>query len=477
MTSKRSAHPDPVLSRIADYVVDHKIPRAPAYKIARYCLLDALACAFYALASPECTKLLGPVVRGTVVPKGSRVPGTNFELDPVKAAFDIGTAIRWLDFNDYWYAAEAGHLSDNLGAILAVADYVSRNRAAGSRRVLKVQDVLTALIKAYEIQGVLALKNSFVDLHLESGALLNVTSSAVATHLLGGSRGEIINAISNAWMDGVGLKLYRQGHNTGSRKSWSEADSVSRGVRHALFAVNGEMGYPAVLSAPQWGFCDALMRGKPIVLGRPLDSFMVENILFKIPFPTQFHPQTASECAVKLHPLVKHRIADITKIHMRTHGKAMKTSDRKGPLHNPAQRDHSMQYIVAIALLHGRITGSDYEDETAADPRIDALRDRMVVTEDKSFTRGYEDPERRTNPSAMRIEFRDGTSTPEIQIDYPLGHPRRRREGLPVVEQKFRRSVELTFPPKRQRQIMDICSDAGRLKSMPFEQFMDMLVK
>ncbi len=474
MKPKHNLRPDPVLAKIADYVVGFKVKRPAAYHMARYCLLDALACAFNALESPECVRMLGPVVSGTVVPNGSRVPGTAFKLDPVKAAFDIAAMIRWLDFNDYWYAAEAGHLSDNIGSILAAADFASR-RKGGSK--LKMSDVLTAVIKAYEIQGVLTLNNSFVAMHLESGTLLNVSSSAVATQLLGGDRQEIINAVSNAWMDGVGLKLYRQGSNTGWRKSWSEADSVSRGVRHAMLATSGEMGYPAVLSAPKWGFNDALMHGKAISLGRPLGSFMVENILFKIPFPTQFHPQTASECAVRLHPLVGHRINNIAKIDIRTHGTAMRTSDRNGPLHNHAQRDHSLQYIVAIALMRGKIGSSDYDDATAADPRIDKLRSKMTLTPDPHFTLIHNNPKLRANPCAMRIEFRDGSSLPEMRIDYPLGHFKRRREGLPVVEKKFADSVHATFARKRAQQILETCDDLKKLSAMPVEKFMDMLVK
>ena len=445
--------------------------------MARYCLLDALACAFDALAYPECTRLLGPVVAGTRVPHGARVPGTDFELDPVKAAFDIGTAIRWLDFNNAWFAAEGGNPSNNLGAVLAVGDYISRNRAAGRRGAFTVEDALTALIKAYEIQGVLQLKNSFVELGLDCMVLTNIASTAVATHLLGGSRGEIINALSNAWLDGISPRLYRIGHDTGWRKSWAAGDATSRGVMHGLFALRGEMGYPAALSAPRWGFCDVMFRGKPVVMGRALDSHIVENILFKVPFASQFHAQTASECAVRLHPLIKERIADIRTIHLRTHQRTIQSADKKGALSNAAERDHCLQYIVAIVLLHGGLTPDDYEDDVAVDRRIDALRAKMVVSEDKSFTRGFYDARRRSNSNAMRIKFRDGASTPEIRIDYPLGHPRRRREGLPLVEQKFRRSLERTFAPRRQRRILDVCTDLQRLTAMPFERFMDMLVK
>lgn len=471
MTSKPKA-PDRPLTLIADYMTRYKINDDAAYKVARCSLLDALACIFHALPSPECHKLLGPVVPGTLVPNGVRVPGTHFELDPIKAAFDMGTAIRWLDYNDAWFAAEAAHPSDNLGAILAVADYMSRR---GSR--LTVRDVLTALIKAYEIQGVLALKNNYMAEGLDSVGMLNVSSSAVATHLLGGSRQEIVNALSNAWLDGISPRLYRIGEGTGWRKAWASGDATSRGVMHGLFALRGEMGYPAALSAKRWGFCDVVLKGKPIVLDQAFGTFIINNILFKVPYPAQFHTQTASECAHRLHPLVKDRIDDIRKIHLRTHTKTLQTSVKTGPLHNAADRDHCLQYIVAIVLLHGKLEAEDYEDGAAADPRIDALRDKMVVTEDQEFTRGFSDPRRRNNANAIRIEFRDSTRTPDVVIEYPLGHPRRRREGIPMVEEKFRRSVELTFPPKRQRQIMECCGDMKRLTAMPVHAFMDMFVK
>ena len=475
----RQSSADSVLTRIADYVIGYKITRKPAYDIAHYCLLDSLACLFHALPSRECAKLLGPVVPGTKVPNGARVPGTRFELDPIKAAFDIGTAIRWLDYNDSWFAAEGGHPSDNLGAIIAVADFVGRGggRGAGKGHVLKVKDVLTALIKAYEIQGVLQLKNSLVNVGLDSSLLVNVASAAVATHMLGGTRAEIINALSNAWLDGGGPRLYRIGHHVGWRKAWSEGDMTRRGVMHAWWALSGEMGYPAALTAPDWGFNDVTMRGKPIVLARPLDSYVVENILWKIPYPAQFHPQTASECACRLHPLVKDRIGEIKAVHLRTHGRTLETSDKQGPLGNPAERDHCIQYIVAVSLLNGKIRAEDYEDEAAADPRVDKLRARMTLREDQGFTRGFRDPRRRSNANAVRVEFRDGTSTPDICIEYPVGHPRRRQEGIALVEKKFRQGLQLVFSPRRQQQILDCCGDPARFSAMPFAKFMDMLAK
>jgi 2-methylcitrate dehydratase len=475
MKSTQPLPVDPVIARIADYVVKHRISRKPAYEIARYCLLDALACALDALAHPECHKLLGPLVPGSVIPGGARVPGTNFILDPVKAAFDTGTMIRWLDFNDAWFAAEGGHPSDNLGAVLAVADYVCRAR--GMNRPLVVRDVLTALIKVYEIQGVLALQNSFVKHGFDSMVLTNIASTAVATHLLGGSREEIVNALTNACMDGACLRLYRKGKHTGWRKSWAAGDATSRGVMHGLFALRGEMGYPAALSAPRWGFCDVLMRGKPIVIARPFDSYIVERVLFKVPFPALFHAQTASECAMKLHPAVKNRIADIKAVHLRTHERAVHAADRKGPLRNAADRDHCLQYIVAVVLLKGNLSAGDYSDESATDPRIDALRARMTVSEDQTFTRDFYDARKRTNSNAVRVEFRDGTFTPDIRIDYPLGHPRRRRQGLPLVEEKFARSIKHAFAPARRKAILNACADPGRLMKMPFEQFMSLFSK
>jgi len=477
-----SSKPDAILSKIADYVLKPEIKSAKAHELARYCLMDALACAFEALAYPECTKLLGPVVRGTVVPGGSRVPGTAYELDPVKAAFDITTAIRWLDFNDAWFGAEGGHPSDNLGAILAVADYLTRGSAPGrssrsNGRRITMGDILTAMIKAYEVQGGLQYKNALGDAGLDSTALVTVASSAIAAQMLGGTRQQIINAVSNAWADGAALRLFRVGHSTGWRKSWASGDSASRGVRHGLMALAGEMGYPTALTVKKWGFNEALLRGKPVVLGRPLGSYIMENILFKVPFPAQFHTQTASECAVRLHPLVKDRIADIQHIAIRTHGRTLQTADKSGPLSNAADRDHCIQYIVAICLLHGRLTGEDYEDGVAADPRIDALRAKTTVTEDESFTRDFYDDAKQMNTNALRITFKDGSATEEVRIDYPLGHKKRRREGLPLVEAKFRHAVGLVFDSRRARQIVALFADAERLNDMPFPKFMNLLVR
>jgi len=463
---------DPVLAQIGDYVTAPAGFSEPAYAIARNCLIDSVACLLEALDYPDCTKLMGPFVPGTTVPNGVRVPGTAWELDPVKAAFDIGTAIRWLDYNDAWFAADGAHPSDNLGAVISISDLLSRS----GQRPVSVRDVLTALIRAYEIQGVLALENSFVALGLDATPLVDIASAAVTAGMLGGTREQVINATSNAWLDGAGPRTYRLGSCTGSRKSWASGDATSRGVLHALFALRGEMGYPNALTTPKYGFEASIMRGKPIVAPQPFGSYIVENILFKVPFPTEFHAQTASECAVRLHPEIRDRWSDIKSVTIRTHARTLSTIDKTGPLNNAADRDHCLQYIVAVVLLHGKLTSEDYEDAFAADPRIDTLRGKIVVTEDESFTTDFYDPAKRSNANAMQIEFADGTRTAEVRIDYPLGHPRRRDEGLKLVEHKFRHSVERRFPKERQAAILKVCADAQTLDALPFSKFMDMLV-
>src|SRR5216110_1392326 len=375
--------PDKVLTLIADYATKFDIKSKPAYETARYCLMDTLGCALEALEYPACTKLLGPIVPGPIVPNGAKVPGTRYQLDPVQAAFNTGTMIRWLDFNDTWLAAEWGHPSDNLGAILAVADYLARNAIMSGKTPLRVREVLTAMIKAHEIQGVLALENSFNRVGLDHVVLVRVASTAVVTSLLGGSLEQVVNALSNAWIDGGALRTYRHAPNTGSRKSWAAGDASSRAVRHALMARQGEMGYPSALTAPKWGFQDVVFRGQPLALAQPLGSYVMENILFKISFPAEFHAQTAVECAVKLHPQVVARLDDIARIEIITHESAIRIIDKTGPLHNPADRDHCLQYMTAIGLIFGALTADHYEDATAADPRIDALRAKMIVTEEK----------------------------------------------------------------------------------------------
>jgi 2-methylcitrate dehydratase len=463
--------PDKVLELIASYARDFQIKSENAYETARYCLMDTLGCGFEALEYPACTKLLGPVVRGTVVPNGARVPGTQFQLDPVQAAFNIGAMIRWLDFNDTWLAAEWGHPSDNLGGILAVADFLSRNGKA-----VKVRDVLTAMIKAHEIQGVLALENSFNRVGLDHVVLVKVASTAVVSSLLDLNEEETINAISQAWVDGQSLRTYRHAPNTGSRKSWAAGDATARAVRLALISQTGEMGYPSVLTAKGWGFYDVLFKGKPFKFQRPFGSYVMENVLFKISFPAEFHSQTAVECAMQLHPLVKDRINDIKRIRIRTHEAAIRIIDKKGPLNNPADRDHCIQYMVAVPLLFGRLTAGDYEDSVARDPRIDALRAKMVCVEDRKFTRDYHAPDKRSIANALTVEFKDGTKLKEVVCEYPIGHKRRRKEGMPVLVEKFRTNLARRFPAKQSQAILQLCLDARRLENTPVHEFVDLMV-
>jgi 2-methylcitrate dehydratase len=463
--------PDKVLTQIADYVTRYNVTSAEAYETARYCLMDTLGCGFEALEYPACTKLLGPIVRGTVVPNGAKVPGTQFQLDPVQAAFNIGAMIRWLDFNDTWLAAEWGHPSDNLGGILATADFLSRNRTR-----LVVKDVLTAMIKAHEIQGVLALENSFNRVGLDHVLLVKVASTAVVSQLLGSSYEEIVNAVSQAWLDGQSLRTYRHAPNTGSRKSWAAGDATSRAVRLALIAKTGEMGYPSVLSAKTWGFYDVLFKGQEFKFQRPFGSYVMENVLFKISFPAEFHAQTAAEAAMQLHPVVKNRIEDIQSIKIRTHEAAVRIIDKKGPLDNPADRDHCIQYMVAVPLLFGRLTAADYEDAVARDPRIDLLRDKIVCVEDPQFTRDYHDPEKRSIANALSVEFKDGKKLAEVVVEYPIGHKRRRKEGMPILVEKFERNLARRFPAKQQKAILELCLNAEKLSVTPVDEFVDLFV-
>ena len=465
--------PDKVLKLIADYATKHVVRSAEAYDTARYCLMDTLGCGFEALEYPACTKLLGPIDPETVTPHGAKVPGTRFQLDPVQAAFSIGAMIRWLDFNDTWLAAEWGHPSDNLGGILATADWISRNSL---NRPLKVRDVLTAMIKAHEIQGVLALENSFNRVGLDHVVLVKVASTAVVAHMLGCTHEQVVNAVSQAWVDGQSLRTYRHAPNTGSRKSWAAGDATSRAVRLALISKTGEMGYPSVLTAKTWGFYDVLFKGKPFRFQRPFGSYVMENVLFKISFPAEFHAQTAVECAMQLHPPVRDRIKDIRKITIRTHEAALRIIDKKGPLANPADRDHCIQYMVAVPLLFGRLTAGDYEDAVAKDPRIDALRAKIVCREDKRFTRDYHDPKKRSIANALTVEFKDGTRLKEVVCEYPIGHKRRRKEGMPVLVEKFKTNLARRFPEKQQRAILELCQDAPRLEATPVNEFVDLMV-
>jgi 2-methylcitrate dehydratase len=464
--------PDQVLTDIADYVTNYRVESSEAYDTARYCLMDTLGCGLEALEYPACTKLLGPVVRGTVVANGAKVPGTQFQLDPIQAAFNIGAMIRWLDFNDTWLAAEWGHPSDNLGGILATADWLCRS---GQKR-LTVKEVLTAMIKAHEIQGVIALENSFNRVGLDHVVLVKVASTAVVSQLLGLSYEEIVNAVSQAWVDGQSLRTYRHAPNAGSRKSWAAGDATSRAVRLALISKTGEMGYPSALTAKTWGFYDVLFKGQPFKFQRPFGSYVMEHVLFKISFPAEFHSQTAVEAAMQLHPIVRNRIEDIKTIRIRTHEAAIRIIDKKGPLNNPADRDHCIQYMVAVPLIFGRLTAADYEDDVAGDPRIDPLRDKMECVEDPQFTRDYHDPGKRSIANALTVEFKDGSKLAETVVEYPIGHKRRRREGMPVLVEKFRTNLARRFPPKQQQAILELCMDAKRLEGTPVDEFVDLFV-
>ena len=471
--------PDQVLADIADYVLNYQIASPLAYETARHCLIDTLGCGFEALEYPACTKLLGPIVPGTVVPNGAKVPGTSFQLDPVLAAFNLGAMIRWLDFNDTWLAAEWGHPSDNLGGVLMLADWISRTAVAAGKAPLVMRDVLTGMIKAHEIQGIIALENSFNRVGLDHVVLVKVATTAVAAQMLGLSREETINAVSLAWVDGQSLRTYRHAPNTGSRKSWAAGDATSRGVRLALIARTGEMGYPSVLSAPVWGFYDVLFKGKPFQFQRSYGSYVMENVLFKISFPAEFHSQTAVEAAMTL----RDRIAeagktseDIDKIVIRTHEACIRIIDKQGPLNNPADRDHCIQYMVAVPLLFGRLTAGDYEDAIAADPRIDALRSRISCVEDPQFTADYHDPDKRSIANALTVTFKDGSSLPELVVEYPIGHKRRRADGIPLLEAKFRRNLARRFPEKQQKAILAVSLDQARLEALPVHEFVDLFV-
>lgn len=471
-----NVHPDPdrVFVDIADYVRGYEINSDEAYDTARLCLMDTLGCGLEALGYPACTKLLGPVIPETVVPNGARVPGTGFQLDPVQAAFNIGTMIRWLDFNDTWLAAEWGHPSDNLGGILAVSDYLSRKAIAVGKKPLVMKDALNAMIKAHEIQGVIALENSFNRVGLDHVVLVKVATTAVVTGMMEGSKEEIINALSNAWIDGQALRTYRHAPNTGSRKSWAAGDATARGVWLALMALKGEMGYPSALTAETWGFYDVLFRGKEFTFQRPYGSYVMEHVLFKISFPAEFHAQTAVECSLQLYPKVKDRLEEIEKIEITTHESAIRIIDKKGPLHNPADRDHCMQYMVAIGLIFGQLTSAHYEDTVAADPRIDALRDKMICIENPGYTKDYLDPDKRSITNAVQVFFKDGSETEKIAIEYPVGHRRRRREGIPLLIEKFRINLSRRFSERRQKAILDLCLDRARLETMPVQEFVDL---
>jgi len=477
--SNERPQPDKVLTDIADYILNYEIKNELAWTTAHYCLLDTLGCGLEALTYPACTKLLGPVVHGTVVPNGAKVPGTQFQLDPIQAAFNIGTIIRWLDFNDTWLAAEWGHPSDNLGGILATADWLSRTAVANGKPALQMKDVLDAMIRAHEIQGVLALENSFNKVGLDHVLLVKVASTAVVGRLLGLTRDELVNAVSLAFVDGQSLRTYRHAPNTGSRKSWAAGDATSRAVRLALIAKTGEMGYPSVLTAKTWGFYDVSFKGNAFKFQREYGSYVMENVLFKISFPAEFHSQTAVEAAMALHTklnAIGKTADDIKKITIRTHEAAIRIIDKKGPLNNPADRDHCIQYMVAVPLIHGRLTAADYEDAIAADPRIDILRDKMECVEDIEFTKDYHDPEKRSIANALTVELIDGTVFDEVVVEYPIGHKRRREEGMPELLKKFRINLARKFPEKQQQNILHTALDLNKLMNTPVNEFVDLMV-
>ncbi len=467
---------DQALVDIADYVCNYEVDSDLAYETAHYCLMDTLACGFQALDYPACTKLMGPVVPGATLSGGARVPGTSYELDPVLAAFNIGCMNRWLDFNDTWLAAEWGHPSDNLGGILAVADYLSRQARAEGKDPLTMKDVLRAAIMAHEIQGCLALENSYNRVGLDHVLLVRVATTAVVTRMLGGDHQTVLNAVSNAWVDGCSLRTYRHAPNTGSRKSWAAGDATSRAVRLALIAMTGEMGYPSALSAPTWGYYDVLFKGNEFQFQRPYGSYVMENVLFKISFPAEFHSQTAVEAGMTLHPQVKDRIDDIEKIIIETQEAGVRIIDKTGPLDNPADRDHCIQYMVAVPLIFGRLTAADYEDGVASDPRIDALREKMEVVENEQYTKDYFDPALRYIGNSVQVFFTDGSSTDCIAVDFPIGHRERREEGIPVLKKKFVDSVSPKLAANQWQQLNEICADREKLGATAVDDFMALLV-
>jgi 2-methylcitrate dehydratase len=475
--------PDQVIVDIATYVDEFDISSKEAIETARYCLMDTLGCGFEALQYPACTKLLGPIIKGTSVPDGVKIPGTNYQLDPILAAFNIGAMIRWLDFNDTWLAAEWGHPSDNLGGILAAADYISRKNISEGKKSLRIIDVLTAMIKAHEIQGVLALENSFNRVGLDHVILVKIASTAVVTKLLGGNKNDIINALSNAFIDGQSLRTYRHSPNTGSRKSWAAGDATSRAVRLAWMTLQGEMGYPSALTAKTWGFYDVLFKGNAFKFQRPYGTYVMEHVLFKISFPAEFHAQTAVECAFKLHQKEStkldtlEKINAIDKIVIRTHESAIRIIDKQGPLDNPADRDHCIQYMAAIGLLQGQLTAQDYEDDKAKDPRIDAIRNKMICIEEPQYTKDYLDPEKRSIANAIQIFYKDGSTSEEVAVEYPIGHRKRRIEGIPELIKKFKINLARIFDQNKQKEILELCLDHDQFLHTEVPKFMDMLAK
>jgi len=468
---------DGLITEISDYVSNYEIKSDLALDTARNCLIDTIGCGLLALKFPACTKMLGPIVRDTKVPYGVRVPGTDYELDPVKGAFDIGCIIRWLDYNDTWLAAEWGHPSDNLGAILSVCDFISRQQIANGDEPLKMRTVLESMIMAHEIQGVLALENSFNRVGLDHVLLVKVASTAVATKLLGGSIDQIKDAVSQAWLDGQSLRTYRHAPNAGSRKSWAAGDATSRGVRLAMITMSGEMGYPGALSAPVWGFEDVLFKGDSLSLPQPFETYVMENILFKISFPAEFHAQTAVEAAVSLHSEIKDRINEIESIEITTHESAIRIISKVGELNNPADRDHCLQYMVAIGLLKGNLVAEDYEDDVAKDPRVDELREKMIINEDKRYSKEYLEADKRSIANRIKVHFKDGTATNEVEVEYPIGHKRRRKEGIPILEKKFKDNLSITYDESKSNEIFELCMDQRKLEETSVADFQQLLSK
>ena len=469
-------NPDDVLVKIADYVLDKNIDSSEAYNTARNCLMDTLGCGLLALTFPDCKNLLGPYVEGTSVPGGVRVPGTSFVLDPVKGAWDIGAIIRWLDFNDTWLAAEWGHPSDNLGGILAAADYLSQKNISKGKDSLTMKDVLTGMIKAHEVQGILALENSFNRVGLDHVVLVKVASTAVISSMFGLSKEQTIDALSQAWVDGQSLRTYRHAPNAGPRKSWAAGDATSRALQLVLITQKGQIGYPSVLSAPTWGFYDVQFKGNPFSLPREFDSYVMENVLFKISFPAEFHAQTAVEAAVILHDEIKDRLDEIEKILISTHESAIRIISKEGTLNNPADRDHCLQYMTAIGLLKGNLVAEDYEDDVASDPRVDQLREKMVIEEDERYSREYLEADKRSIANAIQIIFKDGSSTKKVEVEYPIGHRRRREQGIPLLIEKFERNLATQFSSSRSEEILAICSDQATLESTPVTKFMELFI-
>ena len=469
-------NPDDVLVKIADYVLDKQIESEEAYNTARYCLMDTLGCGLLALTFPDCVKLLGPYVEGTEVPGGVRVPGTKHVLDPVKGAWDIGAIIRWLDFNDTWLAAEWGHPSDNLGGILATADYLSQKNISEGKDPLSMKDVLTYMIKAHEIQGILALENSFNRVGLDHVVLVKVASTAVISAMLGLNKEQTIDALSQAWVDGQSLRTYRHAPNAGPRKSWAAGDATSRALQLVLFTQKGQIGYPSVLTAPTWGFYDVQFKGEQFSLPREFSSYVMENVLFKISFPAEFHAQTSVEAAVILHEEIKDRIDEIETVEITTHESAIRIISKEGTLNNPADRDHCIQYMTAIGLLKGDLVAEDYEDDVASDPRIDELRSKMVIKEDERYTKEYLEEDKRSIANAIMIHFKDGSSTEKVEVEYPIGHRRRREQGIPLLIEKFKANLSTQFSENRTKEILSLCEDQSTLENSSVIDFMNLMI-